>query len=198
MGREDNYRNPWGSVPSPKAKEIPETLWTAERLPVVWAGFAAGIDTGNWSSPIFDLRPSLRSANSAKKEGVPIWNRSARLYVQIFNLTGTAATTENLRLSFSENANTTYGHVYAAQPNRAVAPLGGGFPNQVTNQAVVPVTARVDISSEMMLGTFQPDSVVMTFVPLGEGYPIRYWSLDLFFLKVGAAGPTLFIQAAMY
>ena len=201
MGREENYRNPWGSVPAPKAKDIPRTLWTTERLGLPWSGLGvivAGVDRAVWSSPVFDLRPDLRSSNSAKKEGVPIWNPSARLYVQVFGLTTTAFATEDLRVNFSERANTTFGHVYGAQPARSVAPVGGGFPAQANNQAVVQVTARIDVSSEIMMGTFQPDSAVLAFVPLGEGYPVRYWGIDLFFIKVGFAGPPLKIQAAMY
>jgi hypothetical protein len=204
VSREINYRNPWGSVPSPKAKDVPQSLWITERLAVPWSGLgavAAGLDQGIWRSPVFDLRPDLRSANSAKKEGIPVWNPSARLYVQIFNLNFTAATTEDLRLNFAERANTTYGHVYSAAPNRAVGvptPPSSGFPNQAANQAVVTVTARVDITSEIMMSTLQPDSAVLTFVPLGEGYPVRYWSIDLFFSKLFVAGPPLNLQAAMY
>ena len=200
MGREINYANPYGSAPSPAATSIPVTLWTTEAgMPVSWQGLdARGNDNGIWETPVFDLRPDLRSARATTKFGVPIWDTSARLYIQIFGLTALAANTRNLRLGAQEYSNTTFGSLTSPQPPRAVAPAGGGFPAQVGRDPVVAVTTIVDISSELMLGTAQPDSVILVFAPLGEGYPVRYWKLQLHWMYVGGAGPALSIQAAVY
>ncbi len=200
VGRQVNYRNPHGSVPSPAAKEIPTTLWyTQERMAVPWAGLGGGNDDiASWNSPTFDLRPDLRSSQSMARSGVPVWDTAARLYVQIFGLTTADAVTQDLRLGYREFANTTFGDITEAGPNRAVAPPGGGFPNQIARNPVVRVTPLIDISSEVMLGTNQPDSVVLVFETLGEGYPVRYWRLGLTWRKINAVGPVLFFQAAMY
>lgn len=199
MGREVNYRNPYGSVPSPAAKEIPTTFWyTQAGMAVPWGGLVNNVDSATWMTPLFDLRPDLRASQNMAKSGVPIWNTSARLYVQIFGLTLTDPATEFLRLEYRERANTTFGDVTQAGPNRAVAPLGGGFPNQTGRNPVVPVTALVDITSELMQGTNQSDSAILVFETLGEGYPVRYWQVELVFSNIGVAGPALNLQAAVY
>jgi hypothetical protein len=198
VGRQVNYRNPYGSLPSPAANEIPVTFWsTPAGLPVGWIGVdAAGDDSATWQTPVFDLRPDLRSSQGMSKSGVPIWDTAARLYIQIFALTVIAATTQDLRLEYREHANTTFGQITTPVPNRAV--VAPGFPNRTTRDPVVPVTPFIDITSELMLGTNQPDSIVLVFEMLGEGYPIRYWQAELRFLHIGAVGPALNFQAAMY
>jgi hypothetical protein len=197
VGREDNYNNPHGSNPSPAAKDIPTALWTSEVMPVQWRGIVGGQDTASWKSPTFDLRPDLRSAQSMVKAGVPIWSTSARLYVQIFGLTTLAPNTQFLRLEYREFGNTTWGQVTQAGPNRAVP--NSGFPNQTSRDPVVQVGPIVDITSEVMLGTNQPDSVILVFETLGEGYPVRYWSVELLWTNVeSVSGPELTFQAAMY
>jgi hypothetical protein len=203
VGREANYRNPYGSNPGPTAKEIPITFWyTQAGMPVAWAGLdALGDDNAFWQTPVFDLRPDLRSSQNMAKSGVPIWDTAARLYVQIFGLTTAAINTEFLRLEYREHANTTFGQVTSPGPNRATiggAPPPSGVPNQIGRDPVIPVTPFIDITSEMMLGTNQPDSVVLVFEMLGEGYPIRYWQCEIHFVNVGGAGPDLNFQAAMY
>ena len=93
----------------------------------------------------------------------------------------------------------TYANVYQAQPNQAVA--NPGVPNQVSSNNIVRVTAPVDVTSEFMLGINQPDSVVLTFAPLGEGVPIRYWALQLDFKKLieqGIVNPDISVEAAYY
>ena len=198
MGREVNYRNPWGSNPAPAPKDIPTTFWyTQAGMTVPWPGVnAGGDDIATWSTPVFDLRPQLRSSQNMAKAGVPVWDPAARLYIQIFNLTATDPATQSLRMGYREFANTTFGAVTQAGPNRAIA--NSGFPNQVSSNPVVRVTPLIDITSEIMLGTNQPDSVVLVFEVLGEGYPVRYWQLQLEWMKIGAAGPPLHFQAAMY
>ena len=202
MGREENYRNPDGSIPSPNPTDIPKTLWSTEVMSVPWAGIVGGTDTALWKSPTFDMRPDLRSAQSMVKAGVPIWNPYSRLYVQLFSLDTALihTNTNNLRLMYREFANTTWGQVTQAGPNRAV--VAPGFPNQVARDPVVQISPFTDITSEMMLGTNQPPSVILIFVPAGEDFPVRYWSLQLLWQNVNSvAGPSvapISFQAAMY
>lgn len=197
MGREKNYWNPYGSVPFPEGKEIPHTLWSTEAgLPVPWIGVGvAGTDSATWTSPTFDLRPDLRSSQGMKKSGVPIWTTSY-LYVQLGNLINPASATEGLRLEYREYCNTTFGEITQAGPNLAVA--NPGFPNQVSNNPILRVMPRTDITSEVMLGVDQPDSVVLVFAPLSEGYPVRYWKVEILFTYLNGAGPPIFLQAAVY
>lgn len=200
MGREVNYRNPHGSIPSPTAKDVPITLWhTPQPIAVPWQGVDGnGDDNAAWTTPTFDLRPDLRSAQNDAKVGVPIWDTSARLYVQVFGLSTAAGNTQGLRLGVAELANCIHGNVTTAQPPRAVAPIGGGFPAQVGRDPVVPVTPTIDISSELMLGTNQSNSAILVFAPLGEGYPVRYWRLRLIWFMTQAGGPPISLQAAVY
>ena len=204
MGREENYRNPYGSIPSPAAKEIPTTLWASQAgMPVPWRGVGpSGDDVALWHTPTFDLRPNLRSSQpGGVKTGVPIWDSSARLYIQLFNLRNPITNTDNIRLGYREFANTTWGNVTQAGPTRAVGiptPPSTGFPAQVGRDPVVQVTPLIDITSEIMLGTDQPDSIVLVFATLGEGYPIRFWQLLLQFNNICGVGPRLNFQAAMY
>tara|TARA_Y100000034_G_scaffold136171_1_gene211251 strand:- start:1344 stop:1955 length:612 start_codon:yes stop_codon:yes gene_type:complete len=203
VGREVNYRNPYGSNPSPAALEIPTTLWyTQAGMPVSWQGLdGLGNDVAAWATPTFDLRPDLRSSQNMAKSGVPIWDTAARLYVQIFGLTATATATQFLRMEYRELANTTFGEVTQAAPPRAVGvptPPSTGFPPQTGRDPVVPVTPFVDITSELMLGTNQPNSIVVVFEMLGEGYPIRYWQAQIRWLNMGGIGPPIVFQAAVY
>lgn len=203
MSRDDNYRNPNGTIPSPSASDIPKTLWITEVMSVPWQGPINGVDTAVWKSPTFDLRPDLRSSQSMVKAGVPIWDTSARLYVQIFGLANNVTNTDALTLVYRENGNTTWGQVTQPGPNRSVP--NSGFPNQIGRDPVVPISAAIDITSEMMLGSFQPDSVILVFETLGSGYPVRYWSVDLTWTNTTswtdtapANGPAISFQAAMY
>lgn len=196
MGREKNYNNPYGSIPFPDGKEIPHTFWSTQGgMPIAWVEESVSLHTAVWQSPIFDMRAYLLSSQTMKRSGVPIWDTSAKLYVQIFNLTALNVT-DSLRLEYREYANTTYGEVTQAGPPAAVP--SSGNPNQTARDPVVRVMPRTDITSEVMLGVDQPDSVVLVFDPLGESYPVRYWRLELLWSYLAAGPPSITIQAAMY
>lgn len=206
MARDDLYRNPHGTLPMPDPASMPVPSWQTEKFMLGWQGLVAQTDTAFWATPIFDLRPNMRSSNTAAKQGIPIWNSYyARLYVQLFGLLAPNNNTEGLVIEYREWANTTFSTTHSPQPPRAVAPPGGGFPAQVAAyQEVVPVTAWIDATSEVMQGLNQPDSVVLAFEPVGSGYPVRYWRTELRFRKVtpdgfvAAAGGPINLQAAVY
>jgi len=137
-----------------------------------------------WQTPVFNLRPDLRSAGGSPKTGVPIWNTNSRLYVQISNLVNASATTtQGLRVTAREQASIAYGDVRT------------GF------SSVENVTSPVDVTSDVMLGTGQPDRVVLVFAPLGESYPVRFWSVRLVFRKDPAdwaADQIIHVESAYY
>jgi hypothetical protein len=200
-GRDDYYRNPHGTVPSPgPSAPMPTAFWRSKKFPVQWTGLAGGQDQALWKTPVFDYRPDLRSADGVQKMGVPVWDSSARLYVMLSGLIVTLANTEDLFLEYREYAHPLEARAFTPQPARAVAPVGGGFPAQVANQSVVPVTTWVDATSEIMQTgrNPQPNAVVMVFEPIGSGYPVRYWQIELRFQKLIVAGGDISLQAAVY
>jgi hypothetical protein len=185
---------------------MPVPSWQTEKFLLPWSGLVGQRDTAIWTTPVFDFRPNMRSSNTAGKQGLPIWNTYyARLYIQLFGLLIPNSNTEFLSIEYREWANTTFATTTSPQPPRAVAPPGGGFPPQTASyQEVVPVTAWVDATSEVMHGLAQPDSVVLEFEPVGSGYPIRYWRIELRFTKltptgiVPTAGGPINLQATVY
>jgi hypothetical protein len=194
MARDDLYRNPNATLPAPAPSNMPVTEWATPSLPLTWTGVVGGVDTATWRSPIFDLHPDIRSAQGDKKQGVPVWNSYyAHLYVQVSGLLRTNTNTERLSLYYREYANTTWGTVISPQP------VPAGIPLQAPYQAVVNVSAWVDITGELMQGIAQPDSVVLVFEPIGSGYPVRYWMVELRFVKRGGvAGGNMNLQGALY
>jgi hypothetical protein len=180
------YRNPHGTLPMPGAGgDIPVAYYQSTKLPLTWSfDVNQNVHQAVWQTPVFNLRPDLRSAGGSPKTGVPIWNSSARLYVQISNLVNASATTtQGLRVSAREQASIAYGDVRT------------GF------SSVENVTSPVDVTSDVMLGTGQPDRVVLVFAPLGEGNPVRFWSVRLTFEKDPsdwASDQIIFIESAYY
>lgn len=190
------YSNPHSTLPVPPQSGMPGTLWTQSRQRLQWTTSGTSI-TATWRTPVFDLRSDLRSGQGSAKFGVPIW-RGGYLYLQFYGLAANRVL-DNLNVVSNEFASVTYANVYQAQPNQAVA--NPGVPNQVSSNNIVRVTAPVDVTSEFMLGINQPDSVVLTFAPLGEGVPIRYWALQLDFKKLieqGIVNPDISVEAAYY
>ena len=180
----------------PAASGMPVTLWTTPKQTLQWVRDGDKI-TSSWRTPVFDLRADLRSGQGGAKFGVPIW-KSGHLYLQVYGLAANRVL-DNLKVLATEFASVNFANVYQAQPNQAVA--NAGMPNQVTSNNIIRVTAPVDVTSEFMLGINQPDSIILTFAPLGEGYPIRYWSLNLDFSKLvqdGIINPLVSVEAAYY
>ena len=193
-----NYYNPNGSSPPPAAKNIPHTLWGQPRMPLNWGGVVQGVDTAVWTSPVFDMRAYLRGSGPEAPMGVPVWETTSHLYIQVFGLTTTTGNTQQLYLRSRELANTSTSWVHAAKPNAAVA--NPGDPAQTSRVPVVQVTPWMDLTSSIAYGTNQPDSSILVFAPIGEGYPVRFWQLELqFTCETGLAGPPdITLQAAMY
>lgn len=186
---QDLYWNPNGTDPMPAPQAgMPVPLWTCEMQNLLWtaAGGAARY-TSIIRTPVFDLRPDLRSSIGGPKFGVPIWSTRARLYMQFHGLSALNVL-DTMIVQSDEFSNIKYARMHQAPP--AVIPANPGVPPGTALNTVVRVTAPVEITSDFMLGVSQPDSVVLVFAPLGEGgTPARYWALQLTFTKDVASWP---------
>ena len=169
----NNYmRNPNGTMPFPNPSSMPVGLWDGGKrvlVPQTPAGGSAWRDC-TWKSPLFDLRPDLRSTNSGgAAQGVPIWRSGGmgaggKLWVIITGLRATTNACNGLEVEFREYCS----------PNR---------PNQL-----VQVTDPVDLSDSFV--TTERDATLLEFHAVGAGVPIRYWQVELFFEWNEALGAT--------
>jgi len=173
------YRNPGHTLPFPEAEDIPIPLW--EGATVQYPG-------ANWTTvgqfkyiygetPLFDMRPDLRSADGRQRRGMPIWTADGKLFVWIRGLTSRTDVMQNFRITGLES-----GHPYDATQ-------------------VAPIIGQYDVTQAVQYGTNQPNNCIVTFEPhgAGSGAPTRYWKLKLEFKKpVAMTTPTLDVAGAMY
>lgn len=207
-GNAPQYTNPSTTLPMPMGQTMPIPLWIQTKLPFRWTGpfFTDPTDfpvaggslpntvyyTFEWDTPIFDLRPDLRSAQAAAKNGVPIWNTGARLYLQLFGLLNSVD--NPLPLVFTPiGAATGLTAIGVDQGNAIFANITQAAVADPT--VVVPYNSVQDIGPpETITNSFifpagQPDSTVVGFAPPGtnlgggDGYPLRYWRLRITFTK---------------
>lgn len=174
-------------LPTPNAGRLDDVQWAwyGTRITLDWTGVSvapfglrpAGIlYSAVYTSPIFDLRPDLRSSQAGPKQGVPIWSRSARLYLQF------------------------------AAPNNLILPYPSGI-QAATREFTQPVVAQnvvgtpnlefigiADVSALFNTSTSGQKAILAGFYPpgttlgAGEGYPVRYWRIQIdfsFFLETG-------------
>lgn len=114
--------------------------------------------TVTFGSPVFDLRPELRASDgNSPNPAVPIWKPST--------ITGGAG--GKLWVQFFDTDTVALGGLTATSQ---------GFGSIQEVQKVSSVEAPEDITGEF-LATAQ--SSVLTFVPVGSGYPIRFWQLRI-------------------
>jgi len=184
FGTDPYYENPQGTIPGPPGPKLPRP-WYASRTNFEWDATAVvappapiGINyTYVWTSPIFDLRPDLRSADAGPKQGVPIWSRSDRLYIQLF-----APTTTGLPVPLGWTVTAQeFGQTNVAQSQRGVGGAGATATPNVLGIGQVNVTAQFTVTApyqQSIIAGFSPPG---TTLGGGEGYPIRFWRLKLFF-----------------
>jgi hypothetical protein len=191
-GRSEQYRNPEGSLPLPAAKEIPRPTWAQPRIPLQWVGPTligppnpiGNLWTVTWESPWYDLRPDLRSSQQQVKIGVPIWDRAARLYVELSGPPGPSGGFSSAGFSASSSE---YAENLSLDPGQVILGAPGSFPATVPQP--LPVTPSVPVN---VTGTFFPGvglvySTQGVFSPPGttagggDGYPIRYWKVRIDF-----------------
>lgn len=155
---EGYLNNPNGSLPFPKPNSMPIGFWDGGEIAL--QTFAAG--TPNWRTatyrtPIFDLRPDLRSMTGGEQEGVAIWKDSGagkggRLHLMVDNIDNGA--TSGLDVVCTE----------FVSPNRP------SLMRQVTN--------CVNVSDQFVVAG--RSATYISFQPTGE-YPIRFWQVQLVF-----------------
>lgn len=203
FGRDPNYANPGVTLPLPSPTEMPRPVWHTPKTPFRWTFSAFNITppepvgpiyTYNWTTPAFDLRPDLRSEQASPKDGQPVWSTASRLYIQLSGnpsigvgasgpgsqpaLTG-GGTGGSYTVHAIDWVNATTNYSADRRPTEAVTG-GAGLLN---------LPAR-DVSADFAFGTSilpTPTSILVGFAPPGtglgggEGYPVRYWRLQLQF-----------------
>lgn len=190
------YANPNYTLPMPAPEGWPVSQWDVDWLPLSWTATATGFQS-TWRTPTFDLRPDLRSANGAPKIGIPINGAgNCRLYIQVRGLSA-ANVLDDLTVTSAEYANISFIQVHQAPPPST--PTSPGKPPGTAVNNVVRVTARTDVTSDFMLGTDQPDNIILVYAAIGESTPVHYWAIELVFTKVGGvAGPAISLKASYY
>lgn len=176
------YRNPNQTIPFPSPSNTPVGYYDGGNNPLFWTASSdpeASFEA-KWGSPLFDLRPDLRGAGGTVLAGTPIWKGAGqgiggKLWVQVMglrNVTGGVSATENLRVYSQE-----FGHI---TDSTMVASIS----------TAIDVTEDFFKSSTIVTGTNGADSAPMAFSAPGEGYPMRYWRIQLIFkrMKQGSAG----------
>ncbi len=146
------------------------------------AGYAFG---AVWGSPVFDLRPDLSSQIGTTKQGFPIWRRYARLRVQLsatggglIDLTDTTVTaTESVQVSDANVQST-----ITSSPRPNLFSLGQTDVTASFFPAAAPGSPGF---AQSALGEF---SFRGNNLGGGEGYPVRYYRIELVFRKFVETG----------
>ncbi|MAH45646.1 hypothetical protein CMI37_07440 [Candidatus Pacearchaeota archaeon] len=168
------WSNPGGTNPYPTPTKMPVGVWSGATQVVSCAAGA----TATWGSPVFDLRPEFRASDGRRPTpSIPIWKPSTitggaggKLWVQILN-----TDTENL-----------FGLTVVAQEFGHISDV----------QNVVTCSGLEDVTTEF-IPTAQ--SCLLTYVPPGAGYPVRFYQLQLAFsVAAFGAGVTFPIATAYY
>lgn len=152
-----------------------------------------------WKSATYDLHPELGGDIGPRFNIAPIFNKAARLFVQLISA-GTGIGTQPL----------------LATANLVV--FSREFVNTITNQGQpgsgIQLQAQTNVSSKFTaispsttaLAGFAPPGTSLGF---GDGHPVRYWRVELLFFffvetviplppQVDNVPPELSLQAAVY
>jgi hypothetical protein len=147
--------------------------------------------TDSWSTPVFDLRPDLLSQIGNTKQGFQIWNRAARLRVALFGANGSD-------LDFDEATLIVRAREWAAVFDANAQRGTGGNPNSSESPNLIRLTESDVTSLFFPTNTFNSallpaptgpgtGNALAGFTPRGselgggEGYPVRYWRMQLIF-----------------
>lgn len=175
------WANPGHTNPLPNPTLYPVGEWHQTRVPLEWS--AATIENATrqatWSSPLFDLRPDIRAAQGEPPIAQSIWRAAGigaggRLWIMV-NF-GTATDPLDLIIQSQE-----FAHPFVSAAGRVPA-----------------ITGRQDVTKDFVTGLGQQAGLGAFYAP-GDGYPIRYWRLQLFFgVQSAKADPSITIEAAYY
>lgn len=175
--------NPSGTIPFPNPQSNPVGAWDSTEMQLTWVNGPGPISGAKvfrwaaWQSPVFDLRPEIRSAASSSAiNASPIWRGGAgaggQLFVRLSGLTSTPSAGTGLKVSSTELAH----------------------PFDPLQVGIVMGAADVSLSFIDMTNT-----VLVAFLPPGSGYPVRYWRLRLAFeFLSNHADPQFFVSCAYY
>tara|TARA_R110002060_G_scaffold57045_2_gene67343 strand:+ start:267 stop:683 length:417 start_codon:yes stop_codon:yes gene_type:complete len=135
--------------------------------------------TATWASPVFDLRPEFRASDGRRPTpSIPIWKPSTitggaggKLWIQIQN-------TDTVDMS---------GLTVLAQERGHISDV----------QQMITLSGAEDVTGEFLPTA---NSCLLTFVPPGAGYPVRFYRLELTFSVVAgaAAGVSFPVYSAYY
>jgi hypothetical protein len=215
-------------MPNPPGATMPAAIWSTTWTQARWEAAPGNpiapsllradpplsyVYSFTLSTPAFDLKPELRSATAGPKNGVPIWNKAARLYVNVRGLL-------DAPLYGGGPIPATVGLTAVAQDSTAVVifnqttePRPGAVNEPRGTNSVVPTGSPANVTASLLTPPVQRDTALLMFAPPGstlgggDGYPVRYWSLSITFTKVIRAGvlpptiqqlPRLSFQAAVY
>jgi hypothetical protein len=144
-----------------------------------------------WSTPVFDLRPDLSSRIGTTKQGFPIWRRYGRLRVQLAGVRGLSADFTNLTVTATEFVQVFDANVQAqrltppATTATTPSPLLFQLDSADVTNVFFPVIPTTPGVSQAALGEF---SFRGNQLGGGEGYPVRYYRLQLRFRSFGETG----------
>ena len=201
-GHSEMYRDPERTIPMPPPADIPRTQWYQKAVPFQWeATQQTGIGLYppgwlfefKWASSSFDMRPDLRSAQGAAKDGAPIWSTSARLYVQLFQQRDPnplqpniqqLVNTDNLTVQAFDWTDCQFNYSgKAGGPPGEVGPAGGGLHREPPRD-VSALFNNPGLGTIITAGFGAPGN----HLGGGAGYPIRYWRLELRFTQFVETG----------
>ena len=203
------FRNPGATIPLPQPTNMPVGCWFGAEAALAWSATTqAGYNQqALWRSPIFDLRPELRSMSSNG-----------------FATSGTISTASYT----GQAANGGYTQVTQGRRDNAMnaVPIWGGMGGhlliQVSGLTSTPTSrdgivvfssegAHVSDPGRLALilanndATFaletQTNTAILGFTATGENAPTRFWQLTLnFFRRDDIVGvlPTYTVEAAYY
>lgn len=200
------FANTPATVPAPPIGNLPAPCWFSGSVRISWTNDRAQMpapiqdayDAGKinyfavWSSPIYDLKPMLQgyTANGATgrnddtRRAVAVWagggsGMGAKLFVQvdIHDQNGDFVNTTNFDGVIVE----TFERAHVSDPGK-----------------VNRIASVQDVTSNFTLDGNK--SIILAYMPFGEGMPVRYWQQVIWFSKYQTAGiPEPFsIQGAFY
>lgn len=221
FGRSPFYRDPQQTLPMPPpaAGTMPAAQWYTQWQNFRWS-LVRTIDVGDadplgvgfvygytWTSPAFDLRPDLRSGNAGTKDGVPIWSMGGRLFVQLAT-PGAGGIFDSVRFLSTEAQEWVNTTVNRSGDTNVLdgATAGAGLLREALYDVSAQFSSSGGGSANTILAGFAPPG---TSLGGGEGYPVRYWRLQLkfsVFVETDAplpdpatvTPPALLLQASVY
>lgn len=231
FGRSDAYSNPEGMLPMPPPASTswPAPQWFTQKISFTWELVATidGTDPDEvyptgwlyryvWNTATFDLRPDLRSGNASPKDGIPMLSPAARLMLQLTrSANGTASqpllSSDGLYVEAVDWVNNVTN--YSSDRRTADGGITGGA-GLIPGNAVNVTSQFTTVTSTTPTGYVGARSVLVGFAPPGtnlgggDGYPVRFWRLELRFNMLVRSElplpdpptepPALVLQASMY